>query len=128
MTRRAALGLSGVALAAVAAIGAGVVARRSRAPFAVSRSSPCDRYRPANNRVGWACLPNGAPVDVVTEQSLIVTVLHLPTPVLAIDTEPLDPTVPIADPKRPPVRICVLADGYTGFISSAALHEAPCRR
>ena len=128
VTRRTALGLSGVALAAVVAIGAVVVARRARVSSAVSSSSPCDRYRPANNRVGWACFPNGAPVDVVTEQSLIVTVLHRPTPVLVIDTEPLDPTAPIADPKRPPVRICVLAGGYTGFISSAALHEAPCRR
>jgi hypothetical protein len=127
VTRRSALGLSGVALAAVAAIGAVFVARRDRAPSAVSSRSLCDRYRPANNRVGWACFPTGAPVDVVTEQSLIVTVLHRPTPVLVIDTEPLDPTVPIADPKSPPVRICVLADGYTGFISSRALHEAPCR-
>jgi hypothetical protein len=121
--------LSGVALAAVVALGAVVVARRARAPAAASSSSsPCDRYRPANNRVGWACFPTGAPVDVVTEQSLIVTVLHQPTPVLVIDTEPLDPTVPIADAKRPPVRICVLAGGYTGFISPAALHDAPCRR
>ncbi len=124
--RRTALGLSGVALAAGVAIGAVVVARR--APSAVSSSSPCDRYRPTNNRVGWACFANGAPVDVVTEQSLIVTVLHRPTPVLVIATEPLDPTAPIADPRRPPVRICVLAGGYTGFISSAALHEGPCQR
>lgn len=116
-----------MALAAVVAIGA-VVARRARVSSAVSSSSPCDLYRRADNRVGWACFPNGAPVDVVTEQSLIVTVLHQPTPVLVIDTEPLDPTLPIADPKRPPVRICVLAGGYTGFISPAALHQAPCRR
>jgi hypothetical protein len=117
-----------VALAAVVAIGALFAARRARTPSAVSKSSPCDRYRPANSRVAWACFPNGAPVDVVTEQSLIVTVLHRPTPVLVIDTEPLDPTVPIVDPKSPPVRICVLAGGYMGFISSRALHEAPCRR
>lgn len=128
MTRRRALGLSGVALAAVVAIGAVFVARRVRTPSPVSSSSPCDRYRPANNRVGWACFPSGAPVDVVTEQSLIVTVLHRPTPVRVIDTEPMDPTVPIADPKSPPVRVCVLAGGYTGFISSRALHEAPCRK
>jgi hypothetical protein len=125
--------LSGVALTLLVAIGAVVVARRARAPSPVSSGSRCDRHRPANHRVAWACFSNGAPVDVVTEQSLIVTVLHQPTPVLVIDTEPLDPTVPIADPKRPPVRVCVLADGYTGFIytgfiSSAALHEAPCRR
>ena len=125
--RRTVLGLSAVVLAAGVAIGAVVVARRARAPSAASSSSPCDRYRPVNNRVGWACFPNGAPVDVVTEQSFIVTVLHRPSPVLVIDTEPLDPTVPIADPKRPPVRICVLSGGYTGFISPAALHEAPCR-
>ena len=117
-----------MAVAALVALGGVVVARRARAPATVSSSSPCDRYRPANNRVGWACFPNRAPVDVVTEQSLIVTVLHQPTPVLVIHTEPLDPSIPIADPERPPVRICVLAGGYTGFISSAALHDAPCRR
>jgi hypothetical protein len=119
--------LAGVALAVVT-VGAFFVARRAWAPSPLSTRSPCDRYRPANNRVGWACFPNGAPVDVVTEQSMIVTVLHRPTPVLVIDTEPLDAAVPIADPKSPPLRICVLAGGYTGFISSRALHEAPCGR
>jgi hypothetical protein len=94
-------------------------------------AGPCDRYRGGNTKVRWACFSNGAPIDVVTEQSMIVTVLHLPVRVLVLDSEPLDPTVPIANPKNPPIRICVLDQpgaGFSGFVSSFALHEQPCRK
>jgi hypothetical protein len=127
-----------IAVAALVLASAAALALRARrqggassAPAPAPAAGPCDRYRGANTKVRWACFSNGAPIDVVTEQSMIVTVLHLPVRVLVLDTEPLDPTVPIANPKNPPARICVLDQpgaGFSGFVSSSALHERPCRR
>jgi hypothetical protein len=99
------------------------------APSAAS-PRPCERYRAGNSQVRWVCLPGGAPVDVVTEQSMIVTVLHRPVRALLVETEPLDPAIPIADPKNPPVHVCVLDQpgaGFSGFVSAKAVHEASCR-
>jgi hypothetical protein len=137
---RRAVRVVAIAVAAVVLAFAAARALRARrqggtspgpAPGPAPAAGPCDRYRGATTKVRWACVPNGAPIDVVTEQSMIVTVLHLPVRVLVLDTEPLDPTVPIANPKNPPIRICVLDQpgaGFSGFVSSSALHEQPCGR
>ena len=112
-------------------ISAPVATSASQATALPAAAAPCARYRPSNTRVRWACLANGAPVDLVTIQSMLVTVLPSPVRVLLLDSEPLDPSIPVVDRKKPPVHVCVLDQpgaGFNGFVAFDALHDERCRR
>lgn len=101
----------------------------SSKPAASERPSPCARYGPRSEPVRWSCHDNGAPVDVVTSRSIIVTVLHRPTRVVPVPPAVLGSFEGDVDHDNPPRSVCILegpSKGLAGFVASSALHDHRC--